>query len=237
MVKKLLSNLHIGDHALIEDLQRPTTIKTRVISKNHHIVRVDEEDITPTDVRLLKDLRLPLKVDAVIISDYNKGFLIPELVQKIIKEYKGKCPIIVDPKKNVEMYKGVDIIKPNDKELNEIMVKYKTIIDMIHALGLKYLVGTMGEKGLMLVDSDNQYTYYPVYNPNIIKVDITGAGDTFIGTMATALATGYDIKEAVSMANFASGLTIQHMGCYAPKLEEFKDYHGTPTETDRKQDS
>lgn len=226
---KLLQKYYIEERNMIEDFNRPTTFKTRIIANNQHIVRIDREDTTPLDPSYVKDVKLPLKPDAVIISDYNKGTLIDELVRKIIKTYKGKCPIIVDPKKDIEKYKGATILKPNEKELNEFLKTYSTVPNLMIKLQIDYLIVTMGAKGFKIYtrdgDSVKDIESFPVHDENIVKVDVTGAGDTFTATLATALATGFDVRESAKLANFASGLTIQNIGTYAPKKEEFKKYY------------
>jgi len=224
-IKQLLSKNYILDNHLILDINRPTTIKTRIITKNQHIVRLDEEETHPVDLELLKDIKLPLNPDAVIFSDYNKGFLIPTLVKNIIKKYKKKCPIIVDPKTNVEKYKGVTVFKPNKNELlNFLNTNNIDAETLMKQFNFEYLLTTTGADGYILQKKGELPVTYPIYDSSIIPVDITGAGDTFTATLATAMATGFDVDDSAKMANYTSGLTIKQIGTYAPMLTEFKNY-------------
>lgn len=230
MLKHLLGQAFIGTHALIEDINRQTTIKTRVIAKGHHIVRIDEEDTKPISRDDLKGLRLPLNVDVVIFSDYGKGFLIPELITAVMEKYGNKAKYIVDPKTDIEKYKGVDIIKPNDKEFGEL-IGLENTEKFMKKMRLKNLLVTQGPLGFIIFEEGKEGgTQYPIHNSSIVPVDITGAGDTFTATLSAAIATGFDIHESAKLANFASGLTIQHIGTYAPEMKEFRGYHATQPE-------
>ena len=230
MLKHLLEKEYIGTHALVENITRQTTIKTRLIAKDHHIVRIDQEDTKPIGRDDLKGLRLPLNVDVVVFSDYGKGFLIPELVTAVMDKYGKKVKYIVDPKTDIKKYKGVDIIKPNNKEFEEL-IGIDNVVTIMKKIDVKYVLTTQGPQGFTIFEKGREGgNQYPIYNSNIVPVDITGAGDTFTATLAAAIATGFDVEESAKMANFASGLTIQHIGTYAPEMKEFRGYYATQPE-------
>jgi len=215
-----------------------TIVKNRFYDdEGEYSFRLDEEEGKPIEIsnnlqeRLLEILRMEIKnYNAIVLSDYNKGFLIEPLVRIIIKKYKGKVPIIVDPKNNIEKYKDADILKPNEKELNFFEQKHGDVWDIRNKFNFKYVLVTRGSKGYSLYYlihkpvGGAEVIDKPIYDSSIVLVDITGAGDTFTATLGVALASGFDIKEAADLANFASGLTVQYVGCYAPLLSEFYKY-------------
>ena len=124
---KLMKEQNLSTEGIQRISNRSTTVKTRIISDNKHVLRVDEEEVSMIQdekiIECLKNLILTGTFDVIIFEDYNKGLLSEKLIQTAIEIATEKnIPTIVDPKKeNFFAYKGVDIFKPNLKEIKEGM--------------------------------------------------------------------------------------------------------------------
>ena len=204
---------------------RNTTVKTRIISDNKQVLRVDEErtDIID-DENLLNQLEkmiLTQSFDVIIFEDYNKGLLSEKLIQKAIAAAKQKgIPTIVDPKKdNFFSYKGVDVFKPNLKEIKEgLNVDFDVQSEMELSENVELLRNKLKAKGILLTLSE-QGIYFqnsthiyrePAHKRNII--DVSGAGDTVVSVAALALACGLDSEDMMRIANLAGGLVCEKVG-------------------------
>ena len=217
---------------------RQTTVKTRIIAHHPHyqqLVRVDRETTDHANVSTSRNLSkfLMEKIndfDGIVISDYGKGLLTRRLIQIIIKgAKKSRRLIMVDPKvKNFFLYKGATVITPNTKEASEasrIPVIDQSSVEkmgrgLLKRLKCDALVITQGEKGMTIFEPHQEP--YPV--PTVAKAvyDVTGAGDTVIGTMALALGTGshVSVKDAASLANYAAGIVVGKVGTAIVSKEE-----------------
>ena len=181
------------------------SIKTRYIDEktNQHLLRIDEDVMSSP----LSYDKLPLKkhFDAIVISDYNKGFVSYELIDEIKSKYGG--PIFMDTKKNeLKNFNGI-FIKINEQEYNNLKSRNDS------------LIVTLGDKGAMY-KNDNDKKYYPTKKVKV--VDVTGAGDTFLASFVYDFMKNKDIDKAIHFANKASMVTVQNIGVYAPTLEEIK---------------
>jgi rfaE bifunctional protein kinase chain/domain len=217
---------------------RQTTVKTRIIAHHPHyqqLVRVDRETTDHPKVSILRNLSRFLKekiedFDGIVISDYGKGLLTRKLIQTIIERAKhSKKLIMVDPKlKSFFFYKGATVITPNTNEASEASGIPSTDQPSVEKMGrvllkrlnCNALVITQGEKGMTIFEP-HQHPY-PV--PTVAKevYDVTGAGDTVIGTMALALGTGprVSVKDAASLANYAAGIVVGKVGTAIASKEE-----------------
>ncbi len=217
------SNLPI--HGIITDDTRPTTVKTRVIAHNQHVVRIDRENksyISHTiQVKIIEVLKNEIsEIDGIIIEDYNKGVIVKDLIHKLIDiAFKYNKTITVDPKfNNFFEYKNVTVFKPNRKETEEVMgIRLKEEKDVINAgktllerLQAKNVLLTRGEQGMSLFESNGNISHVPTKALNV--ADVSGAGDTVIATLTMSLTSGASIKEAASLANFAGGVVCGYVG-------------------------
>ena len=210
MARNVHSNLHkLGcDTTIISNPSagingEPRITKTRIIDEKsgYQIVRIDEEPkIEPWDGVVDTE-----GYDAVVISDYNKGFLTYEHIQHLIHDFNG--PVFIDTKKkNLEAFNGA-YIKINEKEF-EAAESYAW--DMII---------TLGAEGAML-RSELANIYYPTKKVDVL--DVCGAGDTFLAALAYQYLVTNSIDDAIKFANKASAITVQHVGNYAPTLKEIE---------------
>jgi D-beta-D-heptose 7-phosphate kinase/D-beta-D-heptose 1-phosphate adenosyltransferase len=217
---------------------RQTTVKTRIIAHHPHyqqLVRVDRETTDHPRASTFRNLSKFLTekmedFDGVVFSDYGKGLLTRKLIQTVISRARqSKKLIMVDPKvKNFFFFKGATVITPNTNEAGEasrIPVTDQVSVEKIGRSLLKKLkcnalVITQGEKGMTIFELHQKP--YPV--PTVAKevYDVTGAGDTVIGTMALALGTGprVSVKDAASLANYAAGIVVGKVGTAIVSSEE-----------------
>ncbi|WP_183574539.1 D-glycero-beta-D-manno-heptose-7-phosphate kinase [Mucilaginibacter sp. X5P1] len=233
---EILSNEGVQSGTIITDINRPTTIKTRVLAGNQQIVRIDREltdALTPElEYELLNKLIAHIdEADIVVLSDYNKGLFSPVFTQNIIKAANDRQKkVIVDPKGlNYEKYKGAFIIKPNKKELTEAAKaeKIKGIADVKEAAkaifeqtNVTYLVVTLSEEGMAIVSKDD-CKILPVKATEVF--DVTGAGDTVLAAIAYFIASGLSVEEACDLANHAAAIVIRHIGSATTTIDEIID--------------
>ncbi len=221
----LLNEAGITDDGIIIDEDRPTTTKTRVIADNQHVVRIDKESKTYLNVETENKIYGYFEskineIDAVILQDYNKGVLTPDLIDKIITiANEHKILITVDPKfNNFFNYKNVTVFKPNRKEAEDVLgIKIKNNEDvsnvgrkLLSELNAQNVLLTLGEEGIAIFQRDKDEKRMPTRARKV--ADVSGAGDTVISTLTMSLASGADILEASYLANYAGGLVCEEVG-------------------------
>jgi rfaE bifunctional protein kinase chain/domain len=223
----LLENAGVSSSGIIRSKERQTTTKTRVMAQNHQMIRIDNEQ---TDViseydsyvlsqRIINDL-LPA-ADVVLFEDYDKGVISLGLIEQIVQHaHKHKIKVVVDPKKrNFINYKGVDLFKPNLKELRDGFKKdadpndpaafEMAVSDLMRVMELKNIMVTMSERGVMISDGV-KFEYIPAHIRKI--ADVSGAGDTVISVASLCVALGLSNKEIAALSNLAGGLVCEEVG-------------------------
>ena len=212
-------------------VNRPTTTKTRVVARSQQVVRVDEEDdadLAGDDVhRLLFAVRNAVaEADALVLEDYNKGVLVPQVIQAAMDAARSKeIPIVVDPKyRNFFLYRGATIFKPNRRELESAMgadldVDHPdALIATLNRLQAEHLLLTLGDRGMVLVSADGTFKRVPTMAREVY--DVVGAGDTVTAYLALILAAGGTPAEAAVVANFAAGVEVGKPGAATVSPEE-----------------
>jgi len=212
-------------------VNRPTTTKTRVVARSQQVVRVDEEDdadLAGDDVhRLLFAVRNAVaEADALVLEDYNKGVLVPQVIQAAMDAARSKeIPIVVDPKyRNFFLYRGATIFKPNRRELESAMgadldVDHPdALIATLNRLQAEHLLLTLGDRGMVLVSADGTFKRVPTMAREVY--DVVGAGDTVTAYLALILAAGGTPTEAAVIANFAAGVEVGKPGAATVSAEE-----------------
>ncbi|HEX4950078.1 MAG TPA: D-glycero-beta-D-manno-heptose-7-phosphate kinase [Blastocatellia bacterium] len=207
---------------LIVDKTRPTTMKTRIVAHHQQMIRADRESRAPIpeaiEDQLIATFTAALQdVDAVIVSDYDKGTLTPRVLQTVLAAAAHKT-VCLDPKlKNFAAYRPVTVIKPNQMEAERATgIEIHDDASLLAAaqqirtlLECPYVLITRGEHGMSLV-SQEAVTHIPPLAREVY--DVTGAGDTVIATLTLALAAGADIVEAATIANHAAGIVVGKVG-------------------------
>ncbi len=223
-LKQLIAELGISIDGLINDYNRGTTVKTRVIGNNHQLLRIDEEETHEIDTNVESLLYEAVKhfikdADVLIMQDYNKGLLTPNLIKKVIKLCKDEgVKTVVDPKfKNFFEFQGVDLFKPNKKEIaqayNKATISSAQAIDLSkelrESLGAKNVLTTLSEDGAALINSKDVF-HVPAHARKVL--DVSGAGDSALS--AAALCVALDSPEMViaEIANLAGGLVCEQVG-------------------------
>jgi len=224
---QLLESSNLNPSGIVRSKDRLTTTKTRVIAQQTQMLRVDHEVTEPISEyetyvltqRILNDL-LPA-VDVVLFEDYDKGVITASLIEQIVTAaHKHGKKVVVDPKKrNFNFYRGVDLFKPNLKELKEGFNKevdpadqsgFETmILDLMQAMELKNIMVTMSERGVMICDGKT-FDYIPAHYRKI--ADVSGAGDTVMSVAALCYAIGLDNKQTAALSNLAGGLVCEEVG-------------------------
>lgn len=217
-----MTDKKINVENIIVDKKRPTTVKTRILASNQHVVRFDKEsseDIDKkTEIKMLSLIEKKLDgIDAIIFQDYNKGLLTPNVIKTVIKMAEDrKIMTAVDPKfKNFPYYRGATIFKPNIRETEEILKRKirteseieKAGIDLMDKLELQKLVITLSERGMAIFDENAIMTIIPAKTTKIANV--SGAGDTVIATLVSYLCAGASFEEACTIANYAASIVVE----------------------------
>lgn len=224
-LKSILAVQKCSTEGIISDTERMTTVKTRVIAHQQHVVRIDREDkhdiSTKVQSGILSFLERKIhELDAIIIEDYNKGLIVKELIHGVIALAKKHNKIItVDPKfHHFFEYKGATVFKPNKKETEEgLGKKFKTEEDVLTAgrillqkLEAENILLTRSEQGMTLFEKNGTVSHVPTKARKV--ADVSGAGDTVIATLTAMLACGATIQEAAAIANYAGGIVVGEVG-------------------------
>lgn len=214
---------------------RPTVLKTRMVSQNQQMLRVDRENNTPLDghaaATILKNAQRAIKsAKAVVLSDYAKGVLTKEAAQAFIKlAREAGCRVIVDPKgRDYSKYRGAAAVTPNRGEAEAATgIDCRTMEgvekagrELAASLGLEAAVITLSADGVAVVPRKGALTHFPAQARSVY--DVTGAGDTFIACFAVCVAAGVDFLTAARLANQAASLKVARFGAVAITREELR---------------
>jgi D-beta-D-heptose 7-phosphate kinase/D-beta-D-heptose 1-phosphate adenosyltransferase len=246
---QLLTDEGIATGSIRKTPLRPTTHKTRVcaitrqlhdhleIEDQQQIVRVDDESRAPLDPEsrrwIFDRLRAEISAhDAVIIEDYAKGLIDQELVTLVVAEAKAHGKIVaIDPNPaNPFDWSGGTVLKPNRREIflatglpysqdEADVLKAATLLQKTHAL--RYLLITLSEAGMLLVEQDKKPYHTPTRAQDVF--DVSGAGDTAIAAFTLALAAGATGIEAAEIANHAAGVVVGKLGTATLNVGELRE--------------
>ncbi len=214
-------------HLTVDD-SRPTTQKSRIIARGQQIVRMDAESraaLSPAiEAALIAAIR-SMHADAVIVSDYAKGTVTEAVAQAAI--HALGVPVVVDPKgRDFRKYRGATVITPNTSELEAASGQSAHEADDIVRVGsmlLPLLEGgallvTRGPHGMTLLEPSRPPFHLPTMARTVY--DVTGAGDTVVGTLALALTTGASLRDVLELASRAAGVVVGKAGTATVTPEE-----------------
>jgi len=233
-LREMLGELGVETAGCVVDHARPTTHKTRFISGNQQVMRLDWEDSEEVAEALAAEILAHLdgrvqKAQALILSDYGKGTLSQVVIAGAIRLARAAgIPVLVDPKgTDYARYRGATLVTPNRKEaehalgrkLNDLDETAKGARDLIELAELDAAVITLGAQGMFHLASDGTWGHVPTVARDVF--DVTGAGDTAISHLALGLAVGLDLAEAVHLANHAAGIVVGRRGAAAVTRAEF----------------
>jgi len=217
--------LGVNTRGIIQEPNRPTTRKTRIIAAHQHVLRIDREtrkEISGDNfVEMTKAIidQIP-KVDVVLISDYGKGVVTPTLIAKIVETAKkhNRC-VIADPKGlDFTKYAGVSLITPNRKEaalaagveITDNAGLVRAAEKILSAVNIKSLLITCGSDGMVLFEKNKPP--YRIKSKARQVFDVSGAGDTVLSTFGLAVAAGLSFKQSANIANTAAGIVVGKLG-------------------------
>jgi D-beta-D-heptose 7-phosphate kinase/D-beta-D-heptose 1-phosphate adenosyltransferase len=219
-VRALFGDIDVDARGMVVLADRPTTRKTRVVAHNQQVVRADWESTAPLGAadRAAAVERVTdaiAEADAVVLSDYGKGFLSREIVEAALA-----CPLVIaDPKpENVAIFAGVNCIAPNVSEAARAtgipIVDDESLERAGRALlaqrGCRDVIITRGEHGMSLFGRDGERADIPSVARSVF--DVSGAGDTVVAVLTLALAARIPIETAMQLANFAAGAVVEKLG-------------------------
>ena len=212
---------------------RMTTVKTRYVAGGQQLLRTDRETLAPLAPSVAEDLRrvaVGAVADAsvIVLSDYGKGVLTPELMRALIDAGRTqKRPVVVDPKgKDFSRYRGATVLTPNRAELAAATgMPVGTDEEIGAAAGkliaecaLESLLVTRGADGMTLFVRGGEATHLPAEAREVF--DVSGAGDTVVAMLAAALAAGVTLPDAARLANVAAGIVVGKTGTAVATADE-----------------
>jgi D-glycero-beta-D-manno-heptose-7-phosphate kinase len=223
----------VGVDGLVRVAGRPTTEKTRILAGQHQVVRFDvesQEDASPSIASSLAErvTDLSARSHAIIVEDYNKGVLVPDVIEAVRSAAQAHdIPWVVDPKRrNFFRFAGASVFKPNAKELQDALG------DFIHPddgdwmesqrarLACESLVLTLGDRGMALQTADGVFERIAAVARGVF--DVSGAGDTVTAVISLILAAGGTMQEAAALANHAAALEVGKPGVATVSADELR---------------
>ena len=240
-VRRLLDDLNVAADCTLVDADRTTTVKERLLGRTQsrhpqQMIRIDREDTCSisdelTD-RLLAAMRPRLdSIDAVLISDYDKGVCSGRLVKELVAMLDSSgIPVVADPARGVDYgrYTGCTCVTPNRNEASLALgCPIVTVEDGVKSarallqLGIESVVITLDRNGIAWADEQGRSQVFSVKARQVY--DITGAGDAVLGALGFGLAAGADWPAAIELANLAGGLEVQRLGVAPLSRRELLD--------------
>ncbi|MBE3582812.1 MAG: carbohydrate kinase [Limnochordaceae bacterium] len=229
-LQEALQAAGISTSGLIEEKERLTFVKTRVLAGDRQavrqqVVRLDRGTAAPATSWLQDQVRERVQAllptaEAMVFSDYGLGLLEPSLVAECIAQgSRLGIPIVADSRYRLLAYKGVTVATPNQVEAGEALgvsldddaAVVSAGWELIRRLASPALLITRGAQGMDLFVQPNWHWRIPAMDPADV-FDVTGAGDTVTATLALALAAGSQWPWAALLANVAAGLVVRKMG-------------------------
>ena len=241
---RILEEKGINTSLMVMDKSRKTTTKTRISgscnqSITQQIVRIDRQTKTPlnkeTEEKVIENIKKAIpNFDGIILSDYHLGCLTQNIINVAIEEAKKHNKVIVaDIQKDMEKYKGVSAITPNqpdsEKQVGFLIKDDETLKKagekLLNELNLQKVLLTRGENGMALFEKKDNKTIFEKINAYNKKevFDVTGAGDTVVAAFTLGLAAGLDANIAMYIGNLAASIVIRYFGCHTVTVEDLKD--------------
>lgn len=235
--KWLLKEIRTNPRGLVVDAARRTIVKERVVSDRQQIVRVDYETLGPVSAKIEKEIYARVKslirtCDIVILQDYAKGMLSPELVRDLFKLARShKKSVAVDPnaKSPLSLYEGATFLTPNTKEASSLAgfeIRDDASLSragqkILNGTSAAHVVITRGKDGMAIfTKGSREIRHIPTFAREVY--DVSGAGDTVISIMSLAHAAGASIEEAAILGNLGAGVVVGKRGTATVTQEEIR---------------
>jgi D-glycero-beta-D-manno-heptose-7-phosphate kinase len=224
---RLMNDVGLPTDGMVKSVERPTTVKERILASDQQLLRIDSEveaPLTATETQRLevRFAQLLSRVDVVIFEDYDKGVLTSQNIPRMIALARAAgVPTAVDPKKkNFLTYVGCTLFKPNLKELKEgVKAEFigfqrpafeAAVNELRRRLEPSIVFVTLSERGVFVQTESGEPTYQPAHKRAI--VDVSGAGDTVISIAALCLARRVPAATLAALANLGGGLVCERVG-------------------------
>lgn len=241
---RLMTETGLPTDGIVKSVERPTTVKERILAGGQHLLRIDSEvesPLTQPETQRLEArfAQLLPRADVVIFEDYDKGVLTESNIPRLLAAARERgIPTAVDPKKkNFLAYVGCTLFKPNLKELKEGIkaefsgfhrVAFEAAVTELRAqLHPELVFVTLSERGVYIGEADGPHTYLPAHQRVI--ADVSGAGDTVISIAALCLAVRLPAAQLAALANLGGGLVCEEVGVVPidrERLHEEAQAHG-----------
>jgi D-beta-D-heptose 7-phosphate kinase/D-beta-D-heptose 1-phosphate adenosyltransferase len=221
---------------LLVDSSRPTTTKIRIIANNQQVVRTDIEkrdklnaEVTAALVDYMKENLSRYRV--IIISDYNKGLLVPEIASFLIQwcRENGRNLVAGPKPENMGLLRGATMLTLNEKEARHAVGEQIRDKESLERVGFRIskeyenqaVLITRGEKGMSLFSKESEAFHIPAIASEVF--DVSGAGDTVLSVIALSLASGATLREATILSNFAAAVVVKKIGTATLSISELID--------------
>ena len=234
LLRETLDGLSVSGSDLVTGNGRPTTTKTRVMVHHQQIARVDDENAAPADepteqLLIAKLNEVVPRADCVVISDYAKGCVTPNVVAAAIEIAKRhERSVIVDPKsRDLKRYNGATILTPNLSEAltaaglgggEELADEAAEIL--LKDLDVESILITLGEHGMKFFARGSGPVHFPSTARQVF--DVTGAGDTVVALLAAAIGAKADMHTAIELANIGAGIAVEKVGTSIVGVDELR---------------
>lgn len=238
---KDLEHAGVEKVAAFVDPERPTTRKIRYLGHvqtatraGQQILRVDHESRHAISAEVQKKVlrfveHAVRQVDAVVVSDYNKGLLSPQVLKALIQNSRRrKVPVLLDPNRgrDFSLYRGVTAMTPNRFEtqvatgirVEDTATAHTAARRLVRELDLDYAVITLDKDGIFLLGRDGTELAIPTEPKDV--TDVTGAGDMVISVLALVVADGGQMEDAARLANIAAGIEVTKLGAVPVSRQE-----------------
>jgi D-beta-D-heptose 7-phosphate kinase/D-beta-D-heptose 1-phosphate adenosyltransferase len=228
----------INTSAIQVDRNRPTTLKTRVVAHHQQVVRIDREvgySVNGLHARkFLTTLSQNRRsIGAIVIEDYGKGVINQDLISRLIDFAKRESMLVaVDPKKGHFMdYRGITLATPNFEEAAYFAGVHVEADDhsrleeigriLLDRWKCQAILITLGDEGMCLFENGQK----PYHIPTVARevYDVSGAGDTVIGTFVVSVLSGATLKEAAHLANLSAGIVVGKLGTAVVSKDEIEE--------------
>ena len=229
-------SIGVDTRGIIQEPERPTTRKTRIIAENQHVLRIDRETnkvISNRTFQAIADFteKIMREVDIVLISDYGKGMVTKSMLSGLVAlAKKHKKITIADPKGlDFKKYSGVSMITPNRKEATLALGVEIADESSVYKIGAKMLESHEIDKLLITCGKDGMVFFEKNKKPYQISAvarqvyDVSGAGDTVLSVLGLSLASGMSYKEGIKLANAAAGIVVGKVGTATVSRKEILD--------------
>ncbi|MCO5230914.1 MAG: PfkB family carbohydrate kinase [Chitinophagales bacterium] len=226
LIKNILNDYQVNYLNIISQ-QSPTISKTRILGNGKHIARIDIEESFEQEADFLFEKVKNLSPDYLVLSDYNKGSL--KDIQKYILHFQSKgIKILIDPKRDISLYRGAWLIKPNRNEFVKYIGNFNSYEELVGKgrqciidNHIEHMVVTLGAEGIMYIHRDTHH-FYPAHLQQV--VDITGAGDTILVGLVYGISKGYDMSQSIQIAKQLAEYSVTQLGTYVIKPSDLSKF-------------